>query len=127
MLFEIQEQSDAGGCSSSDRRVFRTRTLVRLNDEFGERLVVRWDEPQGYDTRTIPTLLIAGHVVHRGGYLPWEIVRPMVAYELALEDGVAEFEGEAAEQLRRLGLPAADWQDGLLTWLAREEPPELGR
>lgn len=124
MLFEIQEQLDARGCSSSDRRVFRNRTLARLKEEFGERLIVRWDEPAGHDTRTSPTLLIAGHVAHRGGYLPWEILRPMVAFALALEDGVAEFEAEAAEQLRRLGLPAAEWQDGLLTWLARKERPD---
>jgi|GEM_PF-3049273 len=119
MLFEIREQPDARGCSSSDRRVFRTRTLPRLKEEFGERLVVRWTEPAGYDTRSSPTLLIGGQVVHQGGYLPWEIVRPMVAYAFALEDGVAEFEGEAAEHLRRLGLPAGDWQDGLLAWLTR--------
>ena len=124
MVLEIQEQLDARGCSSSDRRVFRNRTLARLKDEFGERLVVRWDEPAGYDTRTSPTLLIAGQVVHRGGYLPWEVLRPMVAYAFALEDGVAECEGEAAEHLRRLCLPAADWQDGLLSWLARQERPE---
>lgn len=124
MLFEIQEQLDARGCSSSDRRVFRNRTLVRLKEEFGERLVVWWNEPVGHDTRTSPTLLIAGRVAHQGGYLPWEIVRPMVAYALALEDGVAEFEGEAAEQLRGLGLPAVDWQDGLLTWLERKEHPD---
>jgi hypothetical protein len=124
MLFEIQEQFDARGCSSSDRRVFRNRTLARLKEEFEERLIVRWDEPAGYDTRTSPTLLIAGQIVHRGGYLPWEVLRPMVAYALALEEGVAECEGEAAEQLRRLSLPAADWQDGLLTWLARQDRPE---
>jgi len=118
MLFEIQEQADARGCSSSDRRVFRDRTLARLNEEFGERLVVRWNEPTGHHTRTSPTLLLDGRVVHRGGYLPWEVVRPIIAHALALEHGVTEFEDEAAEQLRRLGLPAADWQDGLLTWLA---------
>lgn len=123
MLFEIQEQVDARGCSSSDRRIFRNRTLVRLNEEFGERLVVRWDEPTGHHTRTCPTLLIAGQVVHRGGYLPWEVVRPMIGYALALENGVVEFEDEAAEQLRSLGLPVADWQDGLLTWITRKERP----
>lgn len=127
MLSVIQEQSDARGCSSSDRCIFRNRTLVRLKEEFGERFVVRWDEPKGHDTRSSPTLFIAGNVVHRGGYLPWEVVRPMVACALALEDGVAEFEGEAAEELRRLGLPPADWQDGLLTWLARKEPQDPGR
>ncbi len=124
MLFKIQERSDARGCSSGDRRVFRDRTLVRLKEEFGERLIVEWDEPVGHDTRTSPTLLIAGQVVHRGGYLPWEVLRPVVAYAFALEDGVAEFEDEAREELHRLGFPAADWQDGLLTWLSREERPD---
>jgi len=124
MLLEIQERSDARGCSSSDRRVFRDRTLVRLKEEFGERLIVEWDEPVDHDTRTSPTLLIAGQVVHRGGYLPWEVLRFMVAYAFALEDGVAEFENEAKEELRRLGFSAADWQDGLLAWLLREERPD---
>ena len=100
---------------------------MRLKEEFGDRLVVRWDEPVGYDTRSSPTLLIAGQVAHRGGYLPWEVLRPMVAYAFALEDGVAEFGVEAKEQLRRLGFPAAEWQDGLLTWLLREERPDPER
>ena len=65
MLFEIREQVDAKGCSSSDRRVFRNRTLVRLNEEFGERL--------GLVERFVRTLATAG--VERGLLGPRETPR----------------------------------------------------
>jgi hypothetical protein len=120
MLLEIREIPTTGaGCSPMDRRVFRQRTLQRLAEEFGDDLQVEWDEP-GSDQHTLPTLVLGGQVLHIGGYMVWEILRPIVASALALEEGVREMEGEAREALDRSGIEADDWQEGLLTWLGRQ-------
>ena len=121
IVLEVRERRVAtGGCSQTDRRTFRKRTLGRLAEEFGDRLEVVWEEPAA-STPTLPTILVAGRVIHEGGYLPWEIVRPIVAHALAVESGVEEFEEGARNQLSTLGIDAEDWQEGLLRWLARDQ------
>jgi hypothetical protein len=121
IVLEVREKPvEAGGCSQLDRRTFRRRTLGRLAEEFGDRLEVIWEEPPA-SAPTLPTIIVAGRVIHEGGYLPWEIVRPIVAHALAVEAGVQEFEESTKAQLSMLGIDAEDWQQGLLEWLARDE------
>ncbi|MCZ7665492.1 MAG: hypothetical protein M5U22_22330 [Thermoleophilia bacterium] len=117
---EIVEEN-AGGptCSTKDRRTFARRTVDRLRDEFGDRLDVVWQEPQP-ETCTLPATYVGGQLVHRGGYLPWEILRPVVASALAVEEGVQALTREAVAALEELGLEAEDWQQGLLSWLERQ-------
>jgi hypothetical protein len=105
-------------------QTFKRRTLRRLTEEFGDRLEVRWEQP-GPAACTLPVLLVDGEPVHSGGYLPWEVLRPIVGHALALRLGVGELTDEAAAELRHFGLGAADWQDGLLTWLT-EGPRDDG-
>ncbi len=121
MLLEIIEETSSEGCSWLDRRTFRLRTIAGLKEEFGERLTVKWDEPQGAAARSLPTIILDARVIHRGGYLPWEVLRPVVGHALAVEDAVADCEREAAELALREGLLACDWQEGLLEWIGRHE------
>jgi hypothetical protein len=117
VVIEVLEKRVTGvGCSAMDRRTFRRRTLARLMDEFGDRLHVVWDEPLP-GVSTLPTIVIGGRVVHEGGYLPWEIVRPMVAHAMAVEEGVEEFRAGALAELASCGIEAEEWQDGMLEWL----------
>lgn len=121
VVLEIRERLvEEGGCSATDRRTFRRRTLGRLEEEFGERLEVVWEEPSP-SVPTLPTIIVGGRVIHEGGYLPWEIVRPIVAHALAVEAGVEEFREAASAQLASLGIDADDWQAGMLAWLDRRE------
>ena len=121
VMLEIREVPTPGsGCSPMDRRTFRRRTVARLQEEFGPLVEVRWTEP-ARAAHTLPTIMIQGDTVHTGGYLPWEILRPMVASALALELGVCEFNDEAVRRLKAEGLPCEDWQEGLLRWLDREQ------
>jgi hypothetical protein len=115
---EVTERRAARGCSSSDRRNFRARTIPRLQDEFGDSLTVIWSEPPRA-ARTLPSFFLNGQPVHSGGYLPWEILRPMVAWALALEIGMEELVREAAQALSEKGIEAEDWQAGFLEWLRR--------
>ena len=118
VILEVREQpAERGGCGYLDRTRFGRRTLPRLSEEFGDRLVITWQQP-GPEACTLPLLLLDGVPVHKGGYLPWEVLRPMVAHALALHAGVDELAREAAAELRRLDLSATDWQEGLLVWLA---------
>ncbi|MHB0980687.1 MAG: hypothetical protein ACYC5Q_11590 [Thermoleophilia bacterium] len=117
VVIEILEKRVAGGgCSTLDRRTFRRRTLGRLLDEFGDRLHVVWEEPSPA-IPTLPTIIVGGRVIHEGGYLPWEVARPIVAHALAVEESVEEFRAGAAAELASHGIDAADWQNGMLTWL----------
>lgn len=117
VVIEILEKRVAeGGCSTLDRRTFRRRTLGRLLEEFGDRLHVVWDEPPP-STPTLPTIIVGGLLIHEGGYLPWEIARPIVARALAVEEGVEEFRAGAAAELASRGIDAEDWQNGMLAWL----------
>ena len=119
VVLEVRERPvQRGGCGHLDRTRFGRRTLPRLTEEFGDSLEVRWEQP-GPDACTLPVLLLDGIAVHSGGYLPWEVLRPMVGHALALHQGVIELTDEAAADLQRLELSAADWQEGLLTWLSR--------
>jgi hypothetical protein len=119
VVLEVRERpADRGGCGHLDRTRFGRRTLRRLADEFGETLVVHWEQPEpGACTR--PLLLLDGVPVHSGGYLPWEVLRPMVGHALALHLGVAELTDEATAETRHLDVAAVDWQEGLLTWATR--------
>ena len=117
VTLEVRERPvERGGCGHLDRTWFRRRTLRRLTDEFGEHLEVRWEQPDPAAC-TLPSLLLDGEPFHTGGYLPWEVLRPIVGHALALHLGVGELTDEAAVDLRRLDLSAADWQEGLLAWL----------
>ena len=128
VLEVLESPVPEGGCSAMDRRTFRRRTIPRLLEEFGDRLQVVWEEPPR-STHTLPTTVIAGKPIHSGGYLPWEIIRPIVAYALAVEGELEEFRDSAARQLADLGIDAEDWQTGLLEWLERrrDDDPEPGR
>jgi hypothetical protein len=119
VLEVLEEATPTKGCSSEDRRLFRRRTVPRLQEEFGACLHLEWAEPAP-TSRTLPRFVLAGRTVHSGGYLPWEILRPMVAYALALEIGVGELSRDAAHLMASRGLDPCDWQDGLLCWLGRE-------
>lgn len=117
VVIEVLEKRVAGvGCSTLDRRTFRRRTLGRLLEEFGDRLHVVWEEPSPA-IPTLPTIIVGGRVIHEGGYLPWEVARPIVAHALAVEEGVEEFRAGAAVELASHGIDPADWQNGMLTWL----------
>lgn len=128
VVLEVLEKRVAGpGCSMLDRRTFRRRTLGRLLEEFGDKLHVVWEEPSAA-VATVPTIIVGGRVIHEGGYLPWEIVQPIVAHALAVEAGVEEFRAGAAAELASYGIEAEDWQNGLLEWLGGRgsEGPEAG-
>ncbi|MHB1343600.1 MAG: hypothetical protein ACYCX3_04520 [Thermoleophilia bacterium] len=117
VVMEVLEKRVAdGGCSTLDRRTFKRRTLGRLLEEFGDRLHVVWEEPPP-STPTLPTIIVGGRLIHEGGYLPWEIARPIVARALAVEEGVEEFRAGATAELASLGIDAEDWQNGMLEWL----------
>lgn len=121
VVIEILERRVTGvGCSTLDRRTFRRRTLARLLEEFGDRLHVVWDEPEP-SVPTLPTIIVGGRLVHEGGYLPWEVARPVVAHALAVETGVEEFRAGAVAELAASGIDAEDWQNGLLAWLGGPE------
>lgn len=120
VVLEVLERRAQRGCSQMDRRTFRKRALGRLKEEFGSALEVVWEEPPP-DKCTLPVLFLNGRVIHSGGYLPWEVLRPAVAWALALEIGVDQLAKEGSRALREAGIEAADWQDGLLEWLRRRE------
>jgi hypothetical protein len=121
VTLEVREQPvERDGCGQLDRIRFRRRTLRRLAEEFGDRLEVRWEQPDPADS-TSPVLLVDGEPVHSGGYLPWEVLRPIIGYALALRLGVGELIDEAAAEVRRLDLGGVEWQEGFLAWLTAEE------
>ena len=120
VVLEVVERPTVRGCSAADRRTFRNRTIPRLLEEFSPTLEVVWKEPPA-DTCTAPTIFLAGELLHAGGYMPWEILRPAVGWALALQQGLDDLTHEAEVSLANLGIEAVDWQDGLLAWLRRQE------
>jgi hypothetical protein len=120
VVLEVVERPTQRGCSETDRRTFRQRTIPRLLEEFAPGLTVVWKEPAP-GTCTAPSTFISGQLIQAGGYIPWEILRPAVAWALALQGGMDEFVQEAEASLAAEGIEAADWQEGLLAWLRRRE------
>ncbi|GAB4252925.1 MAG: hypothetical protein Kow00122_10750 [Thermoleophilia bacterium] len=116
----VEEEAEGRTCSAADRHTFAKRTLGRLREEFGDRLEIVWEQPSP-EVCTLPAIFLGDQVVHRGGYLPWEILRPVVAHALALEEGVQDLTDEAVHALEELGLEAEDWQQGFLQWLGRQQ------
>lgn len=121
VVLEVVERPTTRGCSAADRRTFRNRTIPRLLEEFAPSLEVVWKEPPA-SACTAPTIFLAGELVHAGGYIPWEILRPAVGWALALQNGLLDLEREAEVSMAAQGIEAADWQEGLLAWLRRKQP-----
>ncbi|GAB4243388.1 MAG: hypothetical protein Kow00129_02520 [Thermoleophilia bacterium] len=125
VVVEVEERPSPQGCTETDRRWFR-RGIRRLEEEFGAQIEVRW-EPAETTACTRPVIWLNGERLYEGGFLPWETLRPAVARALALELAVLQDHLEARDVLRRYGLEAEDWQDGLLTWIHRlEDDSERG-
>jgi len=124
VVLEIVEHPTEGGCEELDRRVFERRALGRIKEEFGDQIEVRWRRP-GKDETTRPATFCNGCLVHDGGYLVWEVLRPVVAHALALEIGAEELVREAEREMSQAGMAGCSWQEGLLRLSeGAEGPPE---
>jgi hypothetical protein len=103
---------------------FRRETVQTLREEFGDHLILLWEQPVG-EALTAPLILIDGHEMWVGRYPPARVLRSSLASLLALKTAGAFLAAEAAADLQRLQSTFTSWQDGLLEWAVRrgEDPP----